>query len=110
DAQLLRDLVGRPTVLEEAKDLALARRETGMGEGRGRVLDVLHLAEDADHVAAALERYGAQLGGEPLAVLRQQDAAIVRSLGRPEQVPGEDLAAAPPLLGGEDRGHLASPD
>jgi hypothetical protein len=74
------------------------------------VLDVLHLTEDPDHVSAALERDGAQLGREPLPVLGEQDAAIVGSFRRPQQVAGEDLAAPATLFRCEDRRHLAAPD
>src|SRR5690348_3133543 len=61
-------LIGRTPALEQTKDLALARCQLWMRRRRRLILEILHLAEDADHVAAAFERNGTHLRRDALAV------------------------------------------
>src|SRR4051794_38957602 len=77
---------------------------------RSVLLDVLDLTEDADHPGAPLERNGTHLDRDALAFARQDDGSIVRSLWRSQQVAGEDLAAAAPLLRSQDGRDLTSPN
>src|SRR5215831_18160910 len=89
EIQLACDLTGRAAVLEQPQDLALAWRQMRMRRGRRLLLDLHHLAEDADHATAPLERDGADLDGDTLPVGAEHDPAIVRSLRRPVEVAKE---------------------
>src|SRR5262249_55767881 len=98
----------RAAAFEERQDLALARRPARMRR-RGRViLDVFYLPEDADDVVVTRKGDGAHLDRQPLPVRPQNDAFVVRTFGRPQEVAGEDLTATAPLLRRQDGGHLAS--
>src|SRR5690348_6994077 len=68
EVQLPGNLIGRTPALEQTKDLALARCQVWMRRRRRLILEILHLAEDADHVAAAFERNGTHLRRDALAV------------------------------------------
>ena len=72
------------------------------------ILHVPDVTENADDVAAAFEWYCAQFSLDPLTVGVQENAVVIRSFGRAEQVAHEDLVASAPVLRCEHRGHVAT--
>ena len=98
ELELLRDLLRRTATLEQAEDLRLAWCEMRWKRVSGLFLDIRHLPEDSDHVAAARQRHRAQLDLDALSLRRQEDATVIRALGRSLQVAREDLARTAGLL------------
>ena len=78
----------------------------GCGTRGRRVLDVRHLAEDADHPIALHQRHRAELDTDPLAVGADHDDLRVRRAVRDRDVAGEDLPRAAGLLRCDDRSEL----
>jgi len=74
------------------------------------VRDTLELAEDTDHVPAALKRHSAQLRRKAFAVRVQEDASIVWAFAGAQKIPGEHLEAPPPLLGRQGECHVLAAD
>ena len=89
--QLLRDLVRRTAMLEQAEHFGLARRQVRMGRPRRCLVDVGDLSEHADDVVTLDERDCAHLDPDPLAVSSDHDDLAVVRLPRPGEVSREDL-------------------
>src|SRR5436190_8529849 len=98
EMQLPRDLLRRMAPLEQMQHLDLAWRQIRRRRRRRTVFDALELPEDSDHVAAARQRHRAQLDLDALSLRRQEDATVIRALGRSLQVAREDLARTAGLL------------
>src|SRR5262245_58975928 len=64
------------------------------------------LTEDADHVTATFERDCAQFRLDPLSVGVEEDAVVVRSFRRAEQVAHENLLASTLLFRRQHRGQV----
>jgi hypothetical protein len=74
---------------------------------RRALVYVNDLTEDANDVTPTFERDCAQFRIDPLAFCIQEDAAVVRSFRRAEQIAHEDLLASLFLLRREHRGQVA---
>jgi hypothetical protein len=89
--QLLGDLTRGATVLEVMQDLALTRRERRMRRARLGLM-VYGLAEDSDHMSAAVEWNRADLDRHSIAVRVEEHDLCVRDCGRTGHLLREQLA------------------
>ena len=108
--QLLGDLHCRSALLEELEHLRLTGGERQFGMRVRLFHDVRDLPEDTDHVLPAVERYRAHLHCHALAVGVDHHHRRVRDGGRAHYLAREELTGTVRILGGDDRGELASPN
>src|SRR2546422_4995167 len=84
--ELVGDLRGRVTSVEQPQHLGLAGSEVRMQRSLGLLLDSYDLAEDADDMAAGVERHGAELDLDPVAVRVDQNALYIGHPGAPDDL------------------------
>ena len=109
--ELLRDLAGRETLLEETEDLGLARCQMRR-ENLVRVLllDIDQLPEHADETVSLHQGHGADLDVDTAAVRAEENDLRVRHLLGAGDLAREVLTRSAGVLRRYDRRELPAPD
>jgi hypothetical protein len=100
------DLLRRAALFQQTKHLDLTGSEMRGWRCSWVVGALLEQPEDTDHPFTAHQRHRTDLHGDPRAGGRNQDAGRIGGRGGPEDLPGEQLAGAPAVLGRDDGGEL----
>ena len=99
--QLLSDLLGRASLLEESKHLGLPGREVRGGRARLLVGGAGKEPEDSDDAFTVLQRHRADVQHETRTIGGDQDAGRLGRRGRAEHLAREELARPSPVLGAD---------
>ena len=107
ELKLVRDLLGRAATFEQAQYLRLARGEMRWQRVIGRILDIRHLPEDADHAMTLHQRARADVDLKATTVRIHEDNLRVRHLRRAGDLAGKVLSCPAGVFMGYDRGELS---
>ena len=109
--ELLRDLAGRETLLEETEDLGLARCQMRREDlVRVLLLDIDHLPEHADETVPLHQGHGADLDVDTAPVRAEENDLRVRHLLAAGDLAREVLARSACVLRRHDRRELPAAD
>jgi hypothetical protein len=96
--ELLGDLCGRMASIQQVQHLGLPGSQVRMQRRFGLCFDVDDLPEDADDVAARVERHRAELDLDTIALRVDEDALYIGHLGAPDNLLREHLARVTSLF------------